>query len=76
MKWYTSEPRKDCPIVIYFESGILGSCFCSVQYDKSSTVKEKQDIWRELFGYSYWSQSDILAWTTFEELKKDFQNSK
>lgn len=72
MKWFTSEPPIDIPILCKFK---LPDKFTSEFYvcqRKSPHLNRLTEAGGE--QYCWWEIEELEAWTTFEELVKDFEN--
>ena len=79
MKWYTSSPAKDRPILIKaFDEGELGEYFYVVEYNSDVSHWVNEERWVEYMGERFcsWNEEEILAWTDFNELAKDFAASQ
>lgn len=76
MKWFTSEPPADTPILCKFKDK-FGPCFYICTRDSWYDNVYKTIVLVEAYGEQYmrWPVDELIAWTTFEELEKDFANA-
>lgn len=71
MKWFTTTPPKeeDKPFLAKLDDDCVR--YYVIEY------REYDDCFVEAWGerYTSWDESEILAWTTFDELDKSFDNN-
>ena len=72
MEWFTSEPPIDTPILCKFQhidKSIPDFYVCQRENYHINRLTEacgEQSFW--------WEMEELIAWTTLEELEKDFRN--
>ena len=79
MKWYTSSPAKDRPILIKcYEPTELGYYYYVVEYNEEMSSYNYEETYTEYLGHrhAHWTEDEIIAWTDFDELTKDFAASQ
>ena len=70
MKWFTTAPPKDRPFLIKIRDPYIK--YYIVEYN--DIERYYIEAWGE--QYATWDEDEIEAWTTFDELDRDFDNNK
>ena len=75
MEWFTSEPPIDTPILCKFKNIDNSNFNPNPNFYVCQREEFRADRLTEACGeqYCWWEIEELIAWTTFEELEKDFK---
>ena len=73
MKWYTTEPSIDTPVLARLKDG----SFHILQINGFAKTYDSNSHWVEVFteDSGYYLSNYILGWTYLKEVEEDFSNS-